>query len=67
MASKKRITYTNPSAAKLAGLSKPASNFAATPETPGPITPKQIRRDQQITEGKSVTITNPAQSRKDLR
>lgn len=67
MASKKRTTYTNPSAAKLAGLTKPADNFAATPETPEPIRPKQIRRDQQIKAGPSVTITNPAQSRKELQ
>jgi len=68
MASRRtKTTYTNATHAKLAGLTNPTSNFAATPEAPAPITPKQIRRDQQITEGSAVKVTNPAQTRKELK
>jgi hypothetical protein len=53
-----RITAAKASAP----LPKPLGTFATAPEQPGPIYPKQMRRDQQISEGPHVRIVSPKAS-----
>jgi hypothetical protein len=42
-------------------------SFISKPSEPPPIEPTQIRKADQIRPGSSVRITNPDQSRKELR
>lgn len=59
MAKQSRTTITNPTAGKLAGLTRPpAHRFATTPATPDAIRPKVVPRSRQVTESQNVRITN---------
>ena len=64
---KSSVKYTNPTAAKLAGITRTSGNFEEAPAPPA-ITPNASSpraRRGQLAAGPRVTVTNPKQAGKE--